>query len=331
MRAPAHWYRPRGPLATLLAPLGAAYAVGTARRLRRGARRRLNVPVICVGNLTAGGTGKTPMVIALAQHLAQRGIAAQALSRGHGGQMRGPVLVDPQRHSAQDVGDEPLLLSAFLPVWVARDRAAGAEAALAAGAQAILLDDGFQNPSLAHDLAIVVVDAKRGFGNGCVIPAGPLREPVATGLARADLLVTIGDGVDQDRFGRSGALSGAPHDLPRIRAVIEPIPTGLSLRDAPVLAFAGIGDPEKFFATLRGLGARLLRAIPLADHAPLTPALMTRILREAESLGALPVTTEKDAVRLPAHLRARVTTVPVRLTITDRADLDAAIARVFPD
>ena len=322
LSAPRHWYRPPGVLALVLAPLGAIYAAGTARALRRGARMKVGVPVICVGNLTAGGTGKTPTVMAIAERL---GAGTHILSRGYGGELAGPLRVDPSRHTADEVGDEPLLLAGFAPVWVAKDRAAGAKAAVADGARALILDDGFQNASLAYDLSILVVDAARGFGNGHVIPAGPLREPVAKGLARADLMVTIGDDAAQDRFER---IWGDRVALPRLKARLDPLPTGIDLAGQPVVAFAGIGDPERFFSTLRALGARIERQIPLGDHQPLTRPLMHRIEQEAQSTGALIVTTEKDAARLPADFRQKVLTLPVRLTFEDTAALDAALAPI---
>jgi tetraacyldisaccharide 4'-kinase len=269
MRAPGFWYRPPGLASALLSPLGALYAAGTARRLSRGTRARVGVPVICVGNINAGGTGKTPTAIALAMRLADRGVVAHVVTRGHGGALEGPVRVDPRRHRASDTGDEALLLAAFAPTWVAKDRAAGAKAAAAAGAQAILLDDGFQNPALAHDLSLVVVDALRGFGNGRVLPAGPLREPVAKGLARADAVLAIGPEAAQARFAET---EGAKIPCPLLRGRLEPLPTGLPLRGLPVLAFAGIGHPEKFFQTLGDLGADLRAAHALSDHQPLSDA-----------------------------------------------------------
>jgi tetraacyldisaccharide 4'-kinase len=327
MRAPRFWYRPPGLAAALLSPLGALYAAATARRLARGPRERVGVPVICVGNVNAGGTGKTPAVIALAERLRDRGVAPHVVSRGHGGSLEGPVRVDERRHNASEVGDEALLLAAFAPTWVARDRLAGARAAVAAGAEAILLDDGFQNPALAQDLSLVVVDAEWGFGNGRVVPAGPLREPVATGLARADFLLTVGSDAAQARFSERYA---DEIDRPRLQGRLEPLPTGLPLRGMPVLAFAGIGHPEKFFATLREMGADLRATHALSDHQPLPDALMTRMLREASALGAQVVTTEKDAVRLSAALRRKVMTVPVRLRIADWGPLDAALDRILP-
>ncbi|MEM9350492.1 MAG: tetraacyldisaccharide 4'-kinase [Pseudomonadota bacterium] len=325
MRAPTFWFEPPGLRSALLSPLAAIYASGTARRLAKAPSYSPPIPVICVGNINAGGTGKTPTAMALAMKLSGDGHAPFIVSRGHGGSLDGPIRVDPAAHKASDVGDEPLLLAAFAPVIIAKDRAAGARMAFENGASHIILDDGFQNPDVPKDLSIVVVDAFRGFGNGRVMPAGPLREPPATGLKRADLILSIGEPNAQARFiERWGNLIKVPH----VKARLETLPTGMPWQGMRALAFAGIGHPEKFFATLRGLGANVLRAEALSDHQPLTDALMARLDQEAKLLGAQLVTTEKDAVRLPDSFRARVVTLPVRLEIENPRALDLALDRL---
>jgi tetraacyldisaccharide 4'-kinase len=312
-------------LARLLAPLAAVGAAATRRRLARGPRARAGVPVICVGNLTAGGAGKTPTAIALAERLAARGRAVHVLSRGHGGRLAGPLRVDPARHAATDVGDEPLLIASFAPVWIGADRAASARAAAEAGAEALVLDDGFQNPGLVQDLALLVVDAGYGFGNGRVMPAGPLREPVEAGLARADLVLAIGADAARARLVADWP---ALASCPLLAGALEPLATGMDWRGLRALAFAGIARPEKFFETLRALGVELVAARSFEDHAPYDGRALARLEAEARAARAQLVTTEKDMVRLPAGFRAQVLVLPVRLVLVEWEPLERRLTEL---
>jgi tetraacyldisaccharide 4'-kinase len=308
-QAPAFWSRKGSWQAVLLSPLAWIYRLGVRRRLSRNGER-LNARVICVGNLTAGGNGKTPMVIALAERLLAQGVKVTAVSRGYGGRLEGPHPVDAANDRAAEVGDEPLLLAQFLPVFVAKNRLAGCQAAVKVGAEVILLDDGFQDPSVTKDVSLIVVDAGQGFGNERLIPAGPLREPITSGLARADLVVLIGEG--------DVTLPAAK----TIRARLQPLETGMDWTGTRVMAFAGIGRPAKFFATLRETGAEVVETVALGDHEDIPHALMQRLRRRAHELDAQLVTTEKDMARLEPALREGILTLPVRLVLEDWTTLD---------
>ncbi len=315
-RTPAFWYRPPALTARLLAPAASLYTWAASARYRRHIPRQAPVPVICVGNLTLGGAGKTPVVIAILELLAFEGMQAHALSRGYGGRLRGPVAVDPRQHEAADVGDEPLLLARHAPCVVARDRLAGAEAAAQAGAALLVMDDGFQNPSLLKDVSLLVIDGAVGFGNGRIFPAGPLREPLCEGFARADAVVLVGE----DRCGIRDIL---PPGLPVFGAVIEAdypaMPAGA------LLAFAGIGRPEKFYATLREGGAELAAIQDFPDHHPYSARDMEKLATQAHRLRARLITTEKDRVRIPLHYRAEVAALPIRTVFADAAGLLALL------
>lgn len=306
----------RGLLSSLLLPLAWGYSAGGAARHAWTRPATAGVPVICVGNLVAGGAGKTPVALALARRLAAQGHAPHILSRGYGGSLVGPVRVDPARHGAAETGDEPLLLAEAAPTWVARDRVAGAQAAVAAGATLLLLDDGLQNPRLAKTLSLLVVDGGFGFGNGRVLPAGPLREPLDRGIARADRVVLMGD----DAAGVITRLDGKP--VLRARLVAE---NGADFAGKTVVAFAGIGRPAKFFASLAAAGARLGGRHAFPDHHSYGEDELQRLL--AEAAGAELVTTAKDWVRLAAPWRARIGVLRIAVAWDDERALDAILAQ----
>jgi tetraacyldisaccharide 4'-kinase len=294
MREPQFWWRPAGVAAGLLAPVAACYGAAAAWRMA-SAGTNAGIPVLCVGNLTLGGAGKTPTAVAVAQLLAAAGRKPFILSRGYRGALAGPVRVDPAHHRAADVGDEPLLLARFAPTIVARDRAAGAAAARAAGAGAIVMDDGFQNPGLEKDRSILVVDGRRGIGNGMVFPAGPLRAPLQGQLRRAQALLMVGPGSAGEEVAARARAAGLEVFHGRLEPNAE---TLAALKEWPVLAFAGIGDPEKFFATLRDAGIDVRAAIPFPDHHRYHRSEALDLIDRAERDGLVAVTTEKDMARL---------------------------------
>ncbi len=310
MKQPRFWesgHRPPWPLVLL----SRSYAVATARRLTQPGWTA-PVPVICCGNAGTGGSGKTPLAMDLARRLQARGLSVAFLSRGHGGRLCGPLRVDPDKHDAKDVGDEPLLLARLAPAYIGADRAASARLAIAEGAAVLLMDDGLQNPTLAKTVSLLVIDGEAGFGNGHVIPAGPLREPAGVAASRCHASVVIGR--DQGVADQLG--------LPVLRARLTP--ARFDAR-APVVAFAGIGRPQKFFDSLREAGHPPVATLEFADHHRYTPADLRRIRALAERHGATPVTTEKDFVRLAPDLREGLQTLPVTLDWEDETMIETLL------
>jgi tetraacyldisaccharide 4'-kinase len=322
MREPGFWHGPSSWTSHLLRPLGALYGAIAANRLRRSGLDA-GIPVLCVGNYHLGGAGKTPTVLALAKLLRELGETPVVLSRGYGGKLRGPVRVDPVRHAASDVGDEPLMMADRLPVVVARQRSAGVPLARSLGATAILMDDGFQNPSVAKDASLIVIDGNRGLGNGQVFPAGPLRAPLKPQLARTDALVVVGDGA----AGETVAAEIVALGKPVLRAHLQPdAAQAASLRGKRVLAFAGIGDPARFFATLEASGIEVARRRAFADHHPFAQGEIEGLVAEAARDGLTLVTTEKDLARLRQSGRVpdwaqQITAFAVTLQFDDPAML----------
>ena len=322
MREPAFWHRPPSWKSHLLQPLAALYgAVAAVRLLGKGFDA--GIPVFCVGNYHLGGAGKTPTVLALADMLRELDETPVVLSRGYGGRRRGPLMVDPDRHTAIDVGDEPLMLAAHVPVVVARDRIDGVALAKSQRASVILMDDGFQNPALAKDAALIVIDNERGVGNGCVFPAGPLRAPLAPQLARTSVLIVIGKGAAAKEVAAAVAAAGKPVLAARLRsdsAVAE------GLKGKRVFAFAGIGDPERFFRTLRASGIEVMQQKAFADHHQFSQREIEVLAETAKRDGLTLVTTEKDLARLRgdaqlARFAHEIAPFPVTLQFEDVARL----------
>ena len=327
MRPPAFWWRPRSSLpANLLLPLGSIYGTIAGRRMRRTGERAA-LPVICIGNFTAGGAGKTPAALALAQILEATGESPAFLSRGYGGSLRGPVQVGPQ-HKALEVGDEPMLLAAVAPVIVSADRPAGARLAHEIGATVLIMDDGLQNPSLRKDCVLAIVDGATGIGNGLPLPAGPLRAPMKDQWPMIDAVVVIGDGA----AGEDVADQARRLDKHVFRGRLVPDRAFADkLQGRKVLAFAGIGRPEKFFDTLRACGAIVEEARAFPDHHPYSRRDLDGLRREAEARSLQAVTTEKDFVRIAglggSAAWANLTALPVRLELDDGNGLRNLVQR----
>ena len=319
MKAPEFWNHREGrdaapKLRALLTPISWLVARTTAKRIAQGRPHDPGVPVICVGNASVGGTGKTPVVMYLVESFRRMGIEAVALSRGHGGREPGPVEVG-RGHSALDVGDEALLLATVGPAWVARDRVEGAEAAVTMGARCIVMDDGHQNPSLEKSLSLLVVDAEIGFGNGRVVPAGPLREPAQAALSRADAVILMMPGPDYNPAPELVAEFGKLPVIPAWLAARSGVPQG------PLHAFAGIGRPDKFFDSVRRAGGEIVEQTAFADHHSYRPEELQMLALMAREVGATLITTDKDYVRLPARFRRAVARLPVGVEFGDELTL----------
>lgn len=327
LSTPRWWYRREGGgvLSGLLRPLSALYADQTARRVAQTAAYDPGVPVISVGNLTMGGSGKTPVAREILHILARRGVDAHALSRGYGGRLEGPTSVDPDSHTAADVGDEPLMLAQDHPIWIARDRAAGARAAVEAGAEAIVLDDGHQNPALRKSLSLVVVDGETRhgewpFGDGSVFPAGPMREPLQAGLARADAVIVL---LPADVGGPSPELLAQFGGLPVFSAWLDPVRPP---SPGPKVGFAGIAKPWRVEQSMRAAGADLKLFRGFADHGVYAERELKALEAEASRLGATLITTEKDWARLSPDWRRRIEAWPMRTRFKD----ERAFAKLLP-
>jgi len=323
MKTPEFWSH-RGPAAVALLPLTPLWWLAGALRRSFATAYHAPLPVICVGNLTAGGVGKTPLVAWLHDRLVERGYQPAILSLGYGGSAKGPLWVDPAEHDAGICGDEPLMLADGRDVMIARDRVRAARMIADRGAHdVIIMDDGMQNPYLAHDLEIGVFDGGSGVGNGWLMPAGPLRVPLSSGLAKLDLAVF--NGADE-----TGLASRLPPGVATFKADLHPEKTVVEdLAGTPLLAFAGIGRPKRFFASLEAAGGQIAKKLSFADHHPYSQHDLMQILEDAQRHGAEMITTQKDWMRLPPDWRARVAILPVTLEINDAEGFLARVETVI--
>ncbi|MFZ2100132.1 MAG: tetraacyldisaccharide 4'-kinase [Oricola sp.] len=327
--APPFWYDQKGWQAYCLAPASWAYGAVARMRLDTARPPRVMAPVLCIGNLTVGGSGKTPAAIAIGKAVKEAGYKPGFLTRGYGGSEVGPHRVDPAHDTAHSVGDEPLLLARTAPTVVARKRASGAQLLLGDGIDFIIMDDGFQSRSVHYDYALIALDTRRGIGNGAVIPAGPLRAPMIDQMRHADALLRIGDGEEGETVVRAAARAAKP----MMRADLMPGALR-GLKRKKLFAYSGIGDPSRFFDTLTGAGYTVTSRRSFPDHHVFTDGEARDLLKMAESEGLELVTTEKDAVRLSriegpiAELRERTHVLPVELVFESPVALETLIADV---
>ncbi|WP_408735850.1 tetraacyldisaccharide 4'-kinase [Acetobacter cerevisiae] len=323
MRPPRFWSDPQARVFPwLLSPLSALVATCAVKRQKKPGWKA-PVPVLCCGNLTTGGTGKTTVVLDLVARLKKRKIAVHALTRGYGGRIKTATQVDLARHFARDVGDEALLLAQECPTWVGGDRAASAQAAVAAGATCLIMDDGFQNPGLHKDVSLLVVDGVVGLGNGHVLPAGPLRESPAGAFARASAVLLIGP----DNTGFLERYAGALPDV--MRADLQTEAEMQGLKGARCIAFAGLGRPSKFFDGLRQAGVKPVQCLAFPDHYFYKDRDMTHLATLARQANAQLVTTPKDTVRFPPAFRKQLKTIDVGLVWQNEAAPEALLDQLL--
>ena len=324
MKAPKFWNKgSNSVLPLLLTPLSMLYAVGDRLNRARVTPQSVSVPVICVGNAVAGGAGKTPVSISIARFLIAKGWKVHFLSRGYGGSYTGPTRVVPDVHGANEVGDEPLILSGTAPTWISQDRVAGATAAVEDGAEVIIMDDGFQNPSLTKDISFLVVDGGFGIGNGSLLPAGPLRETWASAIERADAVIVV------DPTELTADLACA--DKPRFNAKVIPLDLQAELVGQKVVAFAGIGRPEKFFKSLQAIGADVIESFEFSDHHKFSQDDIMKLVERASNQEAALVTTRKDFVRLSAEAKLMTTVFDIDLTFEKPQGLQSLLAEKLGD